>query len=780
MCLSLPQNTLRQEWGSQMKDKKTAGLLAIFLFLSAITGVQGIEWGTESAWTAENVKTHPLEAFTANPEKAVGIYPQILEDNDISKKWFNEGDAASHIKLQPQYAKKYFEGNGLGEIGGKHYILHLSNGNIELVNGRSDITISGITISNAKGPSLILEGYPSGTKIEPNGINGFKVIPPGEQGVSVTGASSKAGYGSGKLIIEESGKKMLVGTKDVSGVDIKGGNEYTITTTEGRAITVLSEKEFEFSNGILRVGKGSAVKEQANTAVTTSYGPTSIKFTGREGYEITGNFKHEFDSGLGKITVPSREEAIARFNGALQGEDLRFCYKCGSKVEDIGDRSVIFDGKDFYSSGKVSTNILNEEGQHISGGAIKGVVYRTNGREIEIIKNPDDGALRLAAITSIEEKGRQLERRLLESELDGTRSVIQSKIDELPQRLSEEMSDSEILELRGGGALERDYIPYKDDYYKKSDIDDYAKFETLVASTNIKGNSVYASAIGYDLADNEYDLKINKIGLFSDAITGTEKEPIDFVFKAGKEKWEIKDGSFYHKDEQLDYYTDLSSHIKKNGNYAVKVHGDVSGLLADLSGTGAAKDLFKGKDMALLDLNVGKDSLVLRSEIDEELINDIKGRGAKLWLGSWGFNYAEEFEKKIADEMKLYADPKFVNGKIGMLADKGILPQEVAQTIENYISGYFSKAQETGVLDQLEMVKGFEVVMGQKPAQAEMSFKILTPEGDIAAPAAVLNTGEKNLLAEANSRLADVSRAKGWEEVLNRMVPEQLKAWAGK
>lgn len=765
-----------------MKGKICFFGLLLMLLVLFIAAVQGINWGIEDSWTPDNVRNDPLGAFNTNPDRAVSLHPKILDDKRLAERWFNEGDIAKHIQLQPDYAKEHFEGSGLGGVGGEEYIKFVSNGNVKLINGRSDIKIAGQVISNVEGPSLVLEGYPAGTKIEPNGVNGFKVTLLGEGEVVVTGKTSLVNYENGKFsfIKDFPYNRVSIGAESISKINIEGGNNHLITTKEGRVIKIFSEKGFEFEDNVLKAYEGSTVFDTANSAETTIYSApnkigdaTSIKFFGKEGYNIEGNFLHKFNSEIGEVTVPSPFEGVVRkiagekkikeITDILQGENIRFCYKCGLDVNNIADKTIIFDGKDFYSSGIVSLGIEKGNELYASAGTIKGVVYRTNGKELDILKNPDKETLMLATIESIEKKTRE------------------GKVGNLPKKLTEQ----EIFKLKDEQRYsEFDYV----NGYLKDDIRKQAGFETLVASANIKGNSMYASAIGYNLAKSNYDLNINKAGLFSDAITGTKKEPIDYSFKIkGKEEWSIKGGDFHAGNKKIDYYTDtrIDAH-SRDGVSSVAWHGEISSLMEDVtkeatagefgggikaSGikgiVGGVKGALKGKDMPLLTIeaNAGKGSLLMESILDEKIVNE----GMRL-------KYAKRFEERIANKLK-NVDLTFINGKIGAIADKGLLQKDSAQMLEDYVSNSLVVIQQK-IPDR---VMGFKLNLDQQnPSQAKISGILIGNEYSVILPEKVVGTYGKNLVAETSSRLEIASQQRTWYDMLSALSPEQLKSLVGR
>lgn len=725
-------------------------LMLLVLFIAA---VQGINWGIENSWTPDNVKNDPLGAFNTNPERAVSLHPKILDNNEIAKKWFNEGDIAKHIQLQPNYAKEHFEGNGLGGVGGEEYVKHVTDNKVRFVKGRNDITISERIIKNNK-VSLDLTKYEQGTIIEPDGTNGFKVIPPGKGEVSIVAdTQSKIDYDAGTFIAGNN----KFGAESVSKISIDKNNIYTITTKEGRVVEVFSKDKFEFSNNVLAVGKDARVSDLANGAITEAYGATKMEFVGKEGYKINGNFVHKFDlKGVGKASIPSTHEILARKSEVFEGENRNFCYKCGigpNNIDKIEDKTIVFDGKDFYVKGMASVSIYNGKETFSSEGLVNGVVLKMNGREKDLL-NVDENELRLSKINKIEkERNRHQERRLFAEDKE-TDKQITEKLKKLPERLS----DEKVAVLKNKGKYEGKYFGN----YEIEELDDYKEFSSVAKSRISNDKFYHESEITYNPSsdDEKYGFKIQKSGLFSEAIENgnsvtTGIKPLDYYsFKTkGEEKWNIQKGSFYalNEEEPLTYLTDTKFYAGGgNGVYNGNAYGDISRYMGEQLGGfsgGVAERAYKGKYVPLLNLEVTKDRLVVDHSLTKDLVPEISLTDK--------IPHLSRHREWVAEQLKT-GNYFPINGKINNMVDKGVIPKEMGQIISDYVSQSLDKIQPTRIPDEVD---GFSLVFNQiNDGNAKVSLIIRGDKGSILNIPEKVISAEDSWIKEANSRMESLSK----------------------
>ncbi len=753
-----------------MKSTKLFMVCIVIILVISITFIhaEDIDWGDSDSWTAENVQKDPEGAIKADPQKAFDTNPNAVVD-------------------------------------------YLSGGNVQFEGSAGDVKINGKVLSNTNGPSIDISNFPAGTKIKPNGKNGFIVQLPESNNIAISGETS------GKAInFDKNSKRLRIGDK--SFLSIKGNHVSSVKIgKDGIFQVVMDNKQIGIkpaSRGVsindntisLSKGDRASLSLDKKWTIVGAHDTTKINSIGK-GFEVKGKFVAHFDTKYGVVSVPSMLESASSKTKLFDTGDLTLELKTGKPLTE--ERTVMWDGKELSAKGEVSFSILKNNNEIIqAGGVVKGVEFSATDKGMMIKSKPDADIMRDSIIKEITNEEREYTERLdsinnkiknlnmgtpgSEAELallKSQKEIITKRLNELPQANFDTEDDSEY---------------YKG--YLKKDLD--ARPASLVVVVNAKDNAMFANVINYKAGNEKYEIVSNKVNLFSEGTKTTlGKLNYEYSFsvpqKQGlfssnmeiKEKWRLVDGELFGVDdgelsEPVPFYSNINVKLDDNG---VRFSGDVSGVFSDAAkssggavgylGSKAVKQALDGVDFGLLDVKVDKQNNLLT------MSNDFSGELSKIKPAKvMGFDVTNKLKDALPENVaktlkeEIYvrkeSDLSIVSDMVDKIKDNNILDERSAVTLKKGLTQSFRELRTSKEFYNLKSYSGIEVQFKQldsNNAVVSVNIKGLDIKDEpvnVELSPVRINTNNVNIVNMFANRLNDISKKRSLVEIYNLFIEE--------
>ncbi|MDO8740951.1 MAG: hypothetical protein Q7J54_05270 [Candidatus Woesearchaeota archaeon] len=795
-------------------------ILVILLVANVYAQGEQVDWSKEESWTPENIMAHKQEAFTKNPDMAVEkTEGSILVDKDIRQKYFTQGDIGEHITKYPTYAQQHFQPDNLGGEGGKAYLKFKSNGNVEFDGEFENVNVNDKKIQNTQGFSIQdISSFPKGTKIKPNGENGFIVILPNQNANGIVlsgGAEQNINFNqqTGSLEINDRGTIHTVNNRNVAEIVHENG-KYKIQMANGDSLVIDNQNGgvFNIEKDKVQMTEGMKIgyKIKDNRVDAKINGKTTLEFR-NGGYKITGDFNAITDTKIGMLDVPSIVEDIIgkELSKDAVKKDISLCFKCG---EEVSDRAVIIEDSKILVGGKTSVS-LEKDGEIIgTGGLVDGVVYAMDDKGVNIVKRPSLDELRGALMDEINEKREDYAKRIkeitgkiaklkeqdkLSSEdekhlgfLERTHKTLIKNVEELPKPLTAQeardiiKNSEEVYEIRGKG---------------RYSVDDFKKYKSdvpLLMAVNLKGSQIYATMLNTRVEEEEYKIYANKIDIFSKQMRVGSKvpiEPIEFGFNVkGKQMWEISDNKLFEvagkKSKNIDFYTDVNFWVTKN---TISFDADVSTMLADLGKKnlpfgaiveGPLKSYFKDRNIQIGDLAITEQEIVLRTNIEGQrgVINYARNKPEELISKIDPTTIIEQDLANSVRDAVYTADEKGLKSfsdVVDKLAASNMIPGSLASAIKDGTKDSLKELQYSEKLSNIERITGLTATINQEKGNKNEALFNLVLHGipeDIPIKIKI-NTRDINLIDETAKHVGMVNQQKSITDVFRILVESDVK-----